>query len=187
MCTCVRVNACVNTCVTARKVIHWLRQTKYDSQPRILSLAAQHMQHTVTEIHTDTHTHTPHWTRIHAPSTLTHKLCNTEAGVYPPSRGQDPRGCLLGSLGPALRDVINQFRERWGGEVRATGNWSNRSITQKSLYFADPEEGFNSSSPGVWVSVDVLHKTQTVTHIHGNPVSEGKLCLSTSQAVRNSF
>lgn len=33
------VNACVNACVAACKVIHWLRQTKYDIEPHILSAA----------------------------------------------------------------------------------------------------------------------------------------------------
>lgn len=54
--------------------------------------------------------HTPTCTKHFNTQTMQHEgLC-----VYSLSCGQDPRGCLLGSLGPALRDVINQFRERWG-------------------------------------------------------------------------
>lgn len=36
---CPRVNACVNARVAACKVIHWIRQMKYDTEPRILSTA----------------------------------------------------------------------------------------------------------------------------------------------------
>lgn len=111
-CVCMCVNACANACVTACKVIHWPRQTKYDMQPHILSTAAQHV---------NPQTHTTAHTLIHVADTLTHKLCNMKACVYSLSCGQDPRGCLPGSLGLALRDVINQFRARWGQEAGATG------------------------------------------------------------------
>lgn len=108
------VNASVNACVVECKVIHWLRKTKYDIQPHILSRATQH-------IHTNTCKHT------------------LKACVYSLNCVQNPRGCLLGSLGPDLGDVINQFRGSWEGSRRgAAGNWSNRSITQKRLYFTDP-------------------------------------------------
>lgn len=112
-CMCMCVNACANACVTACKVIHWPRQTKYDMQPHILSAAAPTCK---------THKHTPQ--RAHSymwQNTLTHEPHNMKACVYSLSCGQDPRGCLPGSLGLALRDVINQFRARWGQEAGATG------------------------------------------------------------------
>lgn len=90
--------------------------------------------HTQRSVGTFTHTHT----RTHA---HTHAQCmhskhfntqphNTRACVYPLCCGQGPRGRLLGSSGPAFRDVISQFRERWGEKQEE----SRRELVQQEHY-----------------------------------------------------
>lgn len=100
------VNACATACVAACKVIHWLRQTKYD-------IPATHPVHG--QLYANTHTRV----LAHTPSacianTLTHNHTTRGPVCILCRCGQGPRGCLLGSSGPAFRDVISQFRERWG-------------------------------------------------------------------------
>lgn len=109
-CACVWVCKCLCECMCgsvqgyplakANKIWHPATHPVHSSSTR-----------TQTRMHTDTHLTTHLWMYQ---TLLTHKLCNMKACVYLLCCGQDPRGCLLGSLGPALRDVINQFRKRWG-------------------------------------------------------------------------
>lgn len=109
------LNARVNACVAACKVIHWLRQTKYD----ILSAT-----------HTNKHRCTSHYTPSNA---LTHQPRNMKACV-----------CMLCAVGRTPEAVCwahwARLLEMWltsseRGEGRssrrAAGSWSNRSIIQK--------------------------------------------------------
>ncbi len=96
---------------------------------------------------------------IHVPNMRTHKPCNMQTCVYSLSCEQDPRGCLLGSLGSALRDVISQFRGRWGEKQEE----SRRELVQQEHYPKEPllcwsRRGFNSCSPGVLMSVNLVGK-----------------------------
>lgn len=117
------VNACATACVAACKVIHWLRQTKYD-------IPATHPVHgqLYANTHTRTHAHT-HAQCMHSKHFNTQPH-NTRACVYPLCCGQGPRGRLLGSSGPAFRDVISQFRERWGEKQEE----SRRELVQQEHY-----------------------------------------------------
>lgn len=142
------VNACATACVAACKVIHWLRQTKYD-------IPATHPVHG--QLYANTHTRARMHTRTPnacIANTLTHN--HTTRGPV----------CILCAVGRAPEAVCWAHRarllemwlassERGEGRSRrrAVGNWSNRSITQKRFHIADPAGFLNGGD--VWLSARV--------------------------------
>lgn len=110
------VNACVSVCVCGSVQGYPLAKANEIWHP------APHPVHSSsTHTHAHKHKHQHGCTDTHLTTRTCNKHFNAQTmqheGLCVFSELLDPRGCLLGSLGPALRDVINQFRERWGREA----------------------------------------------------------------------
>lgn len=131
----------------------------------------------------NTYAQTPMHTSHHTPRHVQNTLIQPDATRSPvcvlQAVGRTPEAVCWAHRAPALKDVINQFRERWVQKqeesCRETGPIGALPQTASTLLI---QEGLNSSRPGAQMPVYVFSKKKKHGKLmHKNPISDVMPCL----------